>query len=362
MSIGTEITRLANAKSAIATAITNKGVTVPSSTKLDGMAALINSIANQAELESITVKTPPTKLDYISGDTFDATGLVLTVLVGEVEIDITSGYTITPETMAADTTSVTISYTAGGKTVSTTQAVTVKSYEPVFANNTWEEIIEAAENGIASQLWAIGDEKPINIDGGYTDSLVIMGFDHYDLSTSDAKYNDSNYNGGKKKAALLLGLKNVLETRYRYDSGEQRWGSSLIRTNLPTDVTAMLPSSLADSLRTVLVKTSYSESNINTTNDTVIVPSVYELFGTNTTYRSKYADQEGTQYAYYAAGNTKIKKMPSTQAATNYYTRSDVYESGGWTHGKVALVSASGLQNGSDAKKYTCGATFVINI
>ena len=240
--------------------------------------------------------------------------------------------------------------------------MTVKSYDPVFANNTWEKIIEAAENGIASQLWAIGDEKPINIDGGYTDSLVIMGFDHYDLSTSDAKYNDSNYNGGKKKAALLLGLKNVLETRYRYDSGEQRWGSSLIRTNLPTAVTAMLPSSLADSLRTVLVKTSYSESNINTTNDTVIVPSVYELFGTNTTYRSKYADQEGTQYAYYAAGNTKIKKMPSTQAATNYYTRSDVYESSGWTHGKVALVSASGLQNGSDAKKYTSGATFVINI
>lgn len=323
---------------------------------------LIVRRGGKAALKSISVKTPPAKLEYLAGDTFDPTGMVLTADVGGVPVDVTTGYTVTPDPLTADTTAVTISFTAGGKTVSTTQAVTVKAYEPVFANNTWEKIIEAAENGIASQLWAIGDEKPINIDGGYTDSLVIMGFDHYDLSTSDAKYNDSNYNGGKKKAALLLGLKNVLETRYRYDSGEQRWGSSLIRTNLPTAVTAMLPSSLADSLRTVPVKTSYSESNINTTNDTVIVPSVYELFGKNTTYRSQYADQEGTQYAYYAAGNTKIKKMPSTQAATNYYTRSDVYESGGWTHGKVALVSASGLQNGSDAKKYTCGATFVINI
>ena len=44
MSVQSEITRLENAKSDIATAITNKGVTVPSGTKLDGMAVLIGSI------------------------------------------------------------------------------------------------------------------------------------------------------------------------------------------------------------------------------------------------------------------------------------------------------------------------------
>ena len=44
MSVQSEITRLETAKSDIATAITNKGVTVPSGTKLDGMAALIGSI------------------------------------------------------------------------------------------------------------------------------------------------------------------------------------------------------------------------------------------------------------------------------------------------------------------------------
>ena len=44
MSVQSEITRLNTAKSDIATAITNKGVTVPSSTKLDGMAALIEGI------------------------------------------------------------------------------------------------------------------------------------------------------------------------------------------------------------------------------------------------------------------------------------------------------------------------------
>ena len=44
MSIQTELTRITNAKAAIQTAIEDKGVTVPSGTLLDGMAALIESI------------------------------------------------------------------------------------------------------------------------------------------------------------------------------------------------------------------------------------------------------------------------------------------------------------------------------
>ena len=44
MSIDTELTRLTNAKAAIKAAIEGKGVTVPSGTLLDGMAALIDAI------------------------------------------------------------------------------------------------------------------------------------------------------------------------------------------------------------------------------------------------------------------------------------------------------------------------------
>lgn len=44
MSIASEITRLQNAKSALATSIANKGVTVPSSTTLDGYSALVDQI------------------------------------------------------------------------------------------------------------------------------------------------------------------------------------------------------------------------------------------------------------------------------------------------------------------------------
>ena len=45
MSVQSEITRLENAKTAIGTAIANKGVTVPADTKLDGMAELIGNIS-----------------------------------------------------------------------------------------------------------------------------------------------------------------------------------------------------------------------------------------------------------------------------------------------------------------------------
>ena len=44
MSVQSEITRINGAKGSIRTAIEEKGVTVPSETKIDGMAALIKSI------------------------------------------------------------------------------------------------------------------------------------------------------------------------------------------------------------------------------------------------------------------------------------------------------------------------------
>lgn len=44
MSVTSEITRLQNAKADLKTAIESKGVTVPSDTKLDGYADLVDSI------------------------------------------------------------------------------------------------------------------------------------------------------------------------------------------------------------------------------------------------------------------------------------------------------------------------------
>lgn len=57
MSTANEITRLGNAKAAIAAAIKNKGVTVPATTKLDGMAALIGQIQQGSSLQTARLET-----------------------------------------------------------------------------------------------------------------------------------------------------------------------------------------------------------------------------------------------------------------------------------------------------------------
>lgn len=54
MSIQSEFDRIAGAKTAIATAIEGKGVTVPEGTKLDGMAALVEAISAGGGMNFVT--------------------------------------------------------------------------------------------------------------------------------------------------------------------------------------------------------------------------------------------------------------------------------------------------------------------
>ena len=68
MSVQSEITRLTTAKSDISTAITNKGVTVPSGTKLDGMAALIDSISGGEDVIIKQVTFNPSSNYSLSND------------------------------------------------------------------------------------------------------------------------------------------------------------------------------------------------------------------------------------------------------------------------------------------------------
>ena len=68
MSVQSEIDRIAGAKSDISTAITNKGVTVPSGTKLDGMAALIDSISGGEDVIIKQVTFNPSSNYLLSND------------------------------------------------------------------------------------------------------------------------------------------------------------------------------------------------------------------------------------------------------------------------------------------------------
>ena len=301
-----------------------------------GECLLVRRGGGKATLKGISVKTPPAKLKYLAGDTFDPTGLVLTANVGGVPVDVTTGYTVTPDPLTADTTAVTISYTAGGKTVSTTQAVTVKSYKPVFANNTWEEIIEAAASGRASELWSVGDTKPYTI-GDETYTARIIGFDHDALDATDARYGDASYNGGKNKAAITLEMVECTSTTYKIHTSDNQkvgWSACALRNNTLPAIKATIQSEIQNAIRTVVKKRAESPSadygKYSETPDTLFILSLVE-YNRKSSVHASWAD-EGTTYAYYEDGNAITKKKIGESsnsaywtASSNHYTSSSYY-------------------------------------
>ena len=84
------------------------------------------SIISGKEVSSIAITTTPTKTSYNAGETFDATGMVVTATYTDNTTAAVTNYTISPSGALATTDeTVTISYTSGGATKTTTQAITV---------------------------------------------------------------------------------------------------------------------------------------------------------------------------------------------------------------------------------------------
>lgn len=291
-----------------------------------GECLLVRRGGGKPTLKGISVKTPPAKLEYLAGDTFDPTGLVLTANVGGVPVDVTTGYTVTPDPLTADTTAVTISYTLDGKTATTAQAVTVEAYDPVFANNTWEKIIEAAASGRASELWQVGSTKPYTI-GDETYTARIIGFDHDALDATDARYGDASYNGGKNKAAITLEMVECTSTTYQiHTSNDQKvgWSACALRNNTLPAIKATIQSEIQNAIRTVVKKRAESPSadygKYSETPDTLFILSLVE-YNRKSDAHASWAD-EGTTYAYYEAGNAITKKKRGESSNSIYWTAS----------------------------------------
>ena len=76
---------------------------------------------------SLAVTTPPTKTAYEAGDSFDKTGMVVTVTYNDETTREVTNYNCSPVVLSKDDTYVTISYREMMTTVTTTQPVTVKN-------------------------------------------------------------------------------------------------------------------------------------------------------------------------------------------------------------------------------------------
>ena len=171
------------------------------------------------------------------------------------------------------------------------------NYSDNFADNTWEQIIEACQKKIVPPTWKVGDKKPMAING-VDYPIDIIGFDHDD------------YSDGSGKAPITFQMHDCYSEKKPMNStatNEGGWTSCAMRnTHLPA-ILALMPTEVQNGIREVnkLTSAGSQSATINTTADKLFLLSEVEIFG-STTYS---VAGEGTQYDYYKADNSKIKKQ-----------------------------------------------------
>lgn len=179
------------------------------------------------------------------------------------------------------------------------------SYDPVFANNTWEQIIEACHNNAVPNTWKVADQKSMTI-GGEDYLIDIIGKNHDD------------YADGSGKAPLTFQLHDCYKLKkamHNTTTNSKGWSRCDMReTNLPI-ILKQIPTEVQSGIREVNKLTSESRT-IVTTADKLFLLSEIEIFGSDTNS----GKGEGMQYDYYKAGNSKVKNY--IDSAIEWWERS----------------------------------------
>lgn len=175
-------------------------------------------------------------------------------------------------------------------------------------DTTWENIDMVSKLGMAKQFWSVGDTKTISVNGTNYE-FQIIGFNH-----------DNKTAGGK--AGITFQMVDCLSTTYNMNSSNTNnggWKNSAMRTRMSTFL-SQLPSDLQSAIKAVnkLVSVGNNTSTIETVSDKLFLLSEVEIFG-STTY--SFAG-EGSQYDWYKAGNTKVKKV---NGSANYWWERSPY-------------------------------------
>lgn len=175
-------------------------------------------------------------------------------------------------------------------------------YDPVFSNNTWEQIIEACHNNAVPGTWNVADQKPMTING-VDYQIDIIGKNH-----------DTYASGGK--APLTFQLHDCYGKTKNMNSSNTNsggWTSCAMRsTHLPA-ILALMPTEVQNGIREVnkLTSAGSRSATINTTADKLFLLSEIEIFGSVSYSKSG----EGTQYDYYKTISNRRKKV-----GRNYYS------------------------------------------
>ena len=184
-------------------------------------------------------------------------------------------------------------------------SLTAMAINSTFADNTWEQIIEACQGGSVPDTWVAGDSKTMTVDGADC-QIDIIGKGH-----------DTYAAGGT--APLTFQLHDCLNTTYVWQA---TWD----------DLITKLPGSIQSAVKPVS----------KTINNESVSPKLFsltenEVFGTKE--EATYA--EGTQYTYYAAGNSKKKKINDVASTWWLGSRSNLPTGGRCCVTKNGLISTA---------------------
>ena len=200
-----------------------------------------------------------------------------------------------------------------------------------FEKASWADIAAISESGRAAAYFGVGEEKTIELTTGEKVTLVILGFNHDDLT-------------GGGKAGMTIGMKNLLATTYKMNSSSTNaggWDDSAMRTSTMTTLLSQLPADLRNVIKQVNKKaTAGSKSTtITTSADKLFLLAMSEIFSATSIENSAtstiadYADAynaEGTQYEYYrnligdnnggtTANANLIKKLSNGGGSASYW-------------------------------------------
>lgn len=217
-------------------------------------------------------------------------------------------------------------------------ALTLNFLNDDFANNSWASIIAACHSGSVPSTWVVGNSKTMTINGA-SYQVDIIGKNH-----------DTYTAGGT--APLTFQLHDCYADAKAMNSSNTNsggWTSCAMRsTHLPA-ILALMPTEVQNGIREVNKLTSAGDqsSAINTTADKLFLLSVIEVFGEEIS--SFYG--EGTQYDYYKAGNSKVKKQNGS--AADWWERSP----SDFKSTSFCLVGNDGIANTYGAS-YAAGVAF----
>ena len=287
-------------------------------------------------LSSIAITTAPAKTAYKYGEIFNPSGMVVTAHYTDGQSRTVTGYAFSPNTaLGMSNTTITISYTEGDVTKTTTQAITVTTISTTLNSNSWATIKSVSDAGQGANYWAVGDTKRITLNGkvgAYTFSnfnidVFILGFNHNSSKEGSNRIHfqigkvsgkavalcDSQYNGSGSSAMFHMNSS---------DSNSGGWNGSYMRktllgnsntpdSTLENSLMAALPSDLLAVMKTVTKYTdntgggSNSSGNVTATADYLFLLAEFEVFGTRY-WANQYEQNSQKQYDYYKAGNSRV--------------------------------------------------------